>query len=89
MDYVKSLLSKEFKDLYTRLDYAEENVKLERISETQLQELKLEIYPMLNQLIKVCRLIMSMTDIQDYLMPYSDFCDLEKTVNKPIKVESC
>ena len=82
MEYVKNLLSDDIKGRLRDIEksnlIAEEN---EKFRETNAIHRK-NIYPKIKQLIFVCRLIMSMVEIEAYLMPYKEFCELEIFLKK-------
>lgn len=84
MEYVKELLSKPFKEHLSSLKKLEDAEKLKRLSITQVIEHKRNIYPKLRQLIYVSRLIMTMNEIETYLMPYREMVELEREICKPL-----
>lgn len=89
MEYVKTELSKLFKENFKALSKSIESYKRDEIAPDVHLEHKRNLYPKLRQLIYVSRLIMSMNEIELYLMPYKDMCQLEKELCKPLNTLTC
>ena len=87
MEYVKEELSKLFRENYRALLKSETSCNNDVITIEQHHIHKKALYPRLRQLIYTSRLIMSMPDIEVYLMPNEDMCKLEKELCKPLNLE--
>jgi len=89
MEYVKNELSKLFKENYRALQKSTEGLKRETVTPELHLTHKKNLYPILRGLIYVSRLIMSMNEIELYLMPYNEMCILEKELCKPLNTMTC
>lgn len=78
MEYVKSILSKEFKTYFRALEKSLDSFKRGNISPQLHTTHKRNLYPKLRELLIVCRLIMSIQDFETYIMPYQKVCKFEK-----------
>lgn len=80
MEYVKNLLSEEINKHLRSLEKSNKTASQDESFKPRNAIHKKNINPILKQLIFVSRLIMSMSDIEAYLMPYTEFCELEKSL---------
>jgi hypothetical protein len=89
MEYVKTELSKLFKENYRALTKSNEGLKRKTITPENNLIHKKNLYPRLRGLIYVSRLIMNMSEIELYIMPYKEMCILEKELCKPLNTMTC